>query len=159
MKRFGRLALNESEIVIVVASEEETDRTYDEVMDTVDDLSTPDQFINLYSDRIKGGSADLKSPSDFDLKSLIKGAIVELEHTSDLNIAVEIAMDHLIEDPQYYDKLEEVHEEIKKVGSKWAVYPKKPKKGKKRRTALGTHSSREKALNQLRAIEISKAGR
>jgi hypothetical protein len=29
MKRFGRLALNESEIVIVVASEEETDRTYD----------------------------------------------------------------------------------------------------------------------------------
>ena len=27
MKRFGRLALNESEIVRVVASEEETDRT------------------------------------------------------------------------------------------------------------------------------------
>lgn len=159
MKRFGRLVLNESEIVVVVASEEETDRTYDEVMDTVDDLSTPDQFVNLYSDRIKGGKADLESPSDFDFRSLIKGAMVELEHASDLNIAIEIAMDHLMEDPQYYDKLDEIHEEIKKVGSKWAVYPKKPKNGQKKRKALGTHSSREKALKQLRAIEISKAGR
>jgi len=39
---------------------------------------------------------------------------------------------------------------IKKIGSKWAVYP---KKGGKR---LGTHDSKEKALKQLKAIEISK---
>ena len=49
-----------------------------------------------------------------------------------------------------------VNEEIKKVGNKWVVYPKKPKKGQKNRKALGTHPTREKALAQLRAIEISK---
>ena len=43
-----------------------------------------------------------------------------------------------------------VVETIKKVGDKWVVYP---KKGGKR---LGTHSTKEKALAQLRAIEINK---
>jgi hypothetical protein len=49
-----------------------------------------------------------------------------------------------------------LNEEIKKVGNKWAVYPRKPKKGQKNRKALGTHPTKEKALAQLRAIEISK---
>jgi hypothetical protein len=38
-------------------------------------------------------------------KELIKGIEVELEHTSDLRIAKEIALDHLFEDPRYYTKL------------------------------------------------------
>jgi hypothetical protein len=42
------------------------------------------------------------------------------------------------------------NETIKKVGDKYAVYP---KKGGKR---LGTHNSKKKALAQLKAIEISK---
>lgn len=46
-----------------------------------------------------------------------------------------------------------VNEMIVKRGNKWMV---KDKKGKK---TLGTHSSHKKALAQLRAIEISKAGR
>lgn len=49
-----------------------------------------------------------------------------------------------------------LNEEIKKVGNKWVVYPKKPKAGQKKRKALGTHSTKEKAVAQLRAIEISK---
>ena len=42
-----------------------------------------------------------------------KGAQHELEHTPDLKIARKIAMDHLLEDPQYYTKLEGImdHEE------------------------------------------------
>lgn len=41
-------------------------------------------------------------------------------------------------------------ETIKKVGDKWAVYP---KKGGKR---LGTHDTRKGAIKQLKAIEASK---
>ncbi len=150
MTRFGRLKLNESEIIIVTASEEETDRTYDEVMSTVDDLSNPDNDVDIYSNQ---------ATDDFDISSLIRGTIEELEHTSNLDDAIKLAMHYLTCDPNHYNKLETIQEEIKKVGSKWAVYPKKPKKGQKRRKALGTHSSRAGALKQLRAIEISKAGR
>lgn len=39
---------------------------------------------------------------------LKKGILVELEHTSDKNVAKEIALDHLGEVPNYYDKLEKV---------------------------------------------------
>jgi hypothetical protein len=68
-----------------------------------------DDFYPLYpewEDQISGGLADKKKPSDFEDTQLMKGVKVELEHTSDLRIATEIAMDHLVEDPKYYDKLE-----------------------------------------------------
>lgn len=39
---------------------------------------------------------------------LSKGIKVELEHTSDLKLAREIALDHLDEYPDYYDRLEKV---------------------------------------------------
>jgi hypothetical protein len=35
-----------------------------------------------------------------------KGINVEMEHTNDKRVALKIALDHLKEDPQYYDKLE-----------------------------------------------------
>jgi hypothetical protein len=44
-------------------------------------------------------------------KQLKKGIKVELEHTSDKKVAEEIAKDHLNEDPEYYEKLEEVEKE------------------------------------------------
>jgi len=44
-----------------------------------------------------------------------------------------------------------IRETIKHVGDKWVVYP---KKGGKR---LGTHDTKNAALKQLRAIEISKS--
>lgn len=49
-----------------------------------------------------------------------------------------------------------LNEEIKKVGNKWVVYPKKPKAGQKKRKPLGIHNTKEEAVAQLRAIEISK---
>jgi hypothetical protein len=39
-------------------------------------------------------------------QQLAKGIKVELEHTSDRAVAKEIAMDHLGEKPDYYDRLE-----------------------------------------------------
>lgn len=57
-------------------------------------------------DKIPGGLADEMSISDFDPKAIEKGMKVELEHTDDEDLAKEIAMDHLKEEPKYYDKLE-----------------------------------------------------
>lgn len=57
-------------------------------------------------DKMSGGKADKKRPSDFDPEQLAIGVQHEMEHTSDEDIAREIAMDHLAEDPEYYSKLE-----------------------------------------------------
>ena len=54
---------------------------------------------------IPGGQAAGKKPSDFDPRQLREGTREEMEHTTDPAIASEIAMDHLMEDPLYYDKL------------------------------------------------------
>jgi hypothetical protein len=43
--------------------------------------------------------------SDFNPKVLAKGRRVEMEHTRNPKVAEQIAMDHLAEDPRYYDKL------------------------------------------------------
>ena len=56
-------------------------------------------------ERLGGGVADQMAPEDFDPLDLRIGTEHELEHTDDLEEAREIAMDHLAEDPLYYDKL------------------------------------------------------
>jgi hypothetical protein len=45
------------------------------------------------------------------VKDLKKGMKVEMEHTTDASVAKEIAMDHLFEDPKYYDKLDKMENE------------------------------------------------
>jgi hypothetical protein len=45
------------------------------------------------------------------VKDLKKGMKVEMEHTTDVNFAKEIAFDHLYEDPKYYDKLGKMENE------------------------------------------------
>jgi len=57
------------------------------------------------AERIPGGLAAGMRPQDFDQVALRRGIMVEMEHTSDPLVAQEIAMDHLVEDSQYYDKL------------------------------------------------------
>lgn len=59
-------------------------------------------------DLIPGGLADKKQPKDFPAAALAKGKKTESEHTSSKGIATEIAMDHLMEDPYYYSKLEKM---------------------------------------------------
>jgi hypothetical protein len=59
-------------------------------------------------DKLPGGNADKAQPKDFDQRALAKGGRHEKEHTKDTSIAQEIAMDHLVEDPHYYKKLEKV---------------------------------------------------
>ena len=66
-------------------------------------------------DKIPGGLADDKTPSDFDAAKLAAGIKVELEHTDDEDVAREIAMDHLTEDANYYKKLKTIEKEELRV--------------------------------------------
>lgn len=56
-------------------------------------------------DLLPGGKGDNASPEDFDRNEVARGIHVEMEHTNDPRIALEITLDHLVEDPQYYAKL------------------------------------------------------
>ena len=57
---------------------------------------------------LPGGRAAHLNPRNFDPRALAIGTKHELEHTSDKDIAQEIAMDHLAEYPHYYDMLGEL---------------------------------------------------
>lgn len=75
-------------------------------------------------DKIPGGLAEGKKPSDFPKLRIKQGKKVEMEHTSDPKIAEEIAMDHLTEDPKYYDKLKTIEKSEEDHGSTFkSKYP------------------------------------
>jgi hypothetical protein len=61
--------------------------------------------INGFKDSLKGGIADGKSITAYDLEELLIGIKFEMEHTSDRFIALELAMDHLERIPDYYSRL------------------------------------------------------
>lgn len=77
---------------------------------------------------LKGGKSDNLTLQDIadkfnisinNLKSeLNKGKKVELEHTNDHKKALEIAMDHLSEFPDYYSRLEKMEKDASK---KWEL--------------------------------------
>lgn len=58
--------------------------------------------------KLSGGKADSMQPSDFDARKLRAGISHEFEHTDDIKTAEEIAMDHEVEDPNYYKKLKKI---------------------------------------------------
>lgn len=107
-----------------------------------------------HKDKIKGGLADKKKPSNFDPKALAEGLKVEMEHTSDRSVAQEIAMDHLTEDKNYYKKLKEVEKkdmiEVTPDGKQEIVEGKEPlKKDPKLKDRWG---KLKKGLNNLNSI-------
>ena len=55
-----------------------------------------------FADRLPGGNADDMDTNEFDQYELNKGIQEELEHTNNPEVAEEIAMDHLVGDPEYY---------------------------------------------------------
>jgi len=56
---------------------------------------------------IKGGLGDGKSPLEFNPEQIKLGMKVEMEHTNDPMIAIEIVLDHLSEDSEYYTRKED----------------------------------------------------
>jgi len=76
-----------------------------------------------WKDKLHGGRADGRKPSDFDPASLKAAIKDEMEHTDDPHVAAEIAMDHLEEDPAYYEKLKKIEPENEmKIPSLAEVY-------------------------------------
>jgi hypothetical protein len=73
-------------------------------------------------EEIEGGLADDKTVKDIadkhsvNIKDIVaqikKGKEVEMEHTDDPNVAIEIAKDHEMEHPFYYDALENMEKEL-----------------------------------------------
>lgn len=80
------------------------------------------RFYNEGNDKVSGGLADGKTVEDVakhhnvsveKIKSQMKkGMKVEMEHTDDKQVAHEIALDHIWELPDYYDRLEKVEEVV-----------------------------------------------
>lgn len=76
------------------------------------------------SNKIKGGKADKLSIEDIankhdisvdSIKTQIEmGKKVEMEHVDDVDLAEEIAMDHLEEIPDYYTRLKKMEKDAKK---------------------------------------------
>lgn len=58
--------------------------------------------------KLRGGVGDDTDPDDLDQDELELGREHEMEHTDDEDIAEEIAVDHLTEDPHYYTHLAEL---------------------------------------------------
>ena len=72
---------------------------------------------------IPGGEASGKDLNSIDSKQIITGMAVELEHTGDWQMALEIAKDHLAEDPGYYSNVipgEEVRRALLGIAKKVA---------------------------------------
>lgn len=63
-----------------------------------------DYLMKKYEGRHIAGIKESKVNKEF-MSQIKKGIEVEMEHTDDPKIALKIAMDHIKEDPKYYDKL------------------------------------------------------
>jgi hypothetical protein len=82
----------------------------------------------MNKDKLKGGLSDKKSKKDmadkFNVsiqkieKELSMGTKIEMEHVNSKSMAKEIAMDHLVEIPDYYTRLKKMEKEAEK---KWDI--------------------------------------
>ena len=79
------------------------------------------------TNKLKGGKGDKLSPDQVNYYEFRKGWKHEMEHTDDIEVAKEIALDHLAEDPNYYTRLDMVELQAKKEKKKES--PLEAKKG------------------------------
>ena len=75
------------------------------------DMSEEEESEEETGDVLAGGKADDSAPQDFDPEQLAMGLKIEMEHTDDPKLALEIAMDHLVEIADYYTRLEKMEAE------------------------------------------------
>ncbi len=102
--------MNEKEEVEEPTEEPETTEKEPETNDGMSLEPKGDEIAQLAQDKeesgevLVGGKGDGKSPLEFDPEQVLKGLEVEKEHTDDNLIAIEIVLDHLTEDPEYYTR-------------------------------------------------------
>jgi hypothetical protein len=109
-----------------------------------------DKIPGGLGDKLKGSMEDQHkqlakmhktSVEDIDAQ-VAKGIKVEMEHTSDEAIAHEIAMEHVYEDPKYYDKLSKIDEVYSEKQRRYMCAMAKPE------------AKRPKGLSQAEAKEM-----
>jgi len=75
---------------------------------TMDNEPASDEIDQIAQDKeeagemIPGGKGEGKSVKEFDPEQILMGMRVEMEHSDDPMYALEITIDHLTEDPEYY---------------------------------------------------------
>jgi hypothetical protein len=82
-----------------------------------DEVEQISQEKEVVGDELEGGLADDKTAAEFDPEQIAKGIKVEMEHTKDPMVALEIAMDHLTEISDYYDRLEQMEADAEGNGA------------------------------------------
>ena len=70
-------------------------------------------YLQAREDKLPGGLGDKAETHDFSDKQIDKGLQVEKEHTDDPDKALEIVLDHLTENKNYYDYLEKAETKMK----------------------------------------------
>jgi hypothetical protein len=70
--------------------------------------------IGDFKQKLTGGKADKSIITDFKLSQIIKGISIELEHTKKPIRALEIVMDHLKENENYYKYLDTMEKKMEK---------------------------------------------
>lgn len=92
---------------------------YMEVSFQTDDDSIIEDIVDMLvspKDVLKGGVGDDVDIEDFDKEEVNKGKDVEKEHSDDEDIIEDIVKDHLAEDDDYYDKLEDIEKKESSLG-------------------------------------------
>lgn len=64
--------------------------------------------ISNYKQSIQGGNSTKKRIIDYNLNQLLLGIKIQKQHTTKIQTALQIAMDHLQQIPDYYDRLIEM---------------------------------------------------
>jgi len=119
----------------------EVNTKVNELKSLVPAQTTTQTVTQPLKDQLPGGKGHKLKLKNVDKNELKMGIEVELEHTNSRELAKEIALDHLAEDPKYYTNLKKVHKEsiydlpgVVKDGGK------KKKKQKRKTKQKGKHS-------------------
>jgi 5'(3')-deoxyribonucleotidase len=95
-------------------------------------------------------------------KQLKMGIEVEMEHTDNPKLAMKIAIDHIKEDPKYYDKLKFIHDE--QVEEKWSAKYKRsincsnPKGFSQKAHCAGRNKNEAQELSSVSTIYVDMDG-
>ena len=136
---------------------------------TKTELTTKPKGGTVTEDKISGGLADdmtiedLANHQNTDIETLIqqmeKGVSIEMEHTTDLSVAAEIAMDHIYEDLYYYDKLEDMEskkEEATEATTSSSVGAYDAPFGSPKKDPLKIEKSIDSVYKKLRSVKDPK---
>ena len=136
LKKYGEIVAKDNRTKINIPFMKQANKAIAKTIMRKDDFKTPSPELK-FEDNISGGLSASMSLEDIAKKhnvnieliksELKKGIKVEKEHTADIKIAKEIAMDHLVEDPNYYTKLAGIESSnVKKEYTMMGSHIKKP---------------------------------